>query len=61
MSNPDTMDVDMSDAMSDAQPSGAGPQPDQPRGYSVPNPPMLPIHADDQGNLIFEHWADVHE
>jgi hypothetical protein len=56
ISHPATMDVDMSDA----QPEAAS-QADQPRGYNVPNPPMLPIDADDQGNLIFKHWADEQE
>jgi hypothetical protein len=52
--------IDMDVNMSDAQPEAA-PQPDQPRGYNVPNPPILPIDADDQGNLIFKHWADEQE
>lgn len=49
MVHPDPIDMDMSGTQT----------PDRPCGYNVPNPPMMPI-ADDQGDIIFDHWADVH-
>jgi hypothetical protein len=49
MAHPDPIDVDMSGTQT----------PDRPRGYNVPNPPMMPI-VNDQGDIIFDHWADVH-
>lgn len=45
----------------DMGPSGTQPQPDRPRGYNVPMPPLLPIKTDVHGQPIFEHWANVNE
>jgi hypothetical protein len=49
MAHPDPIDADM---------SGTEPS-DRPRGYNVPNPPMMPL-VDYQGNIIYDHWADIH-
>jgi hypothetical protein len=43
------MDVDMSGTES----------PVRPRGYNVPTPPMMPL-VDDQGDIIYDHWSDIH-